>query len=37
MASLTNHADFLKATRDQRVVTKDMLLNEATKNTYFFF
>jgi hypothetical protein len=34
---LANHADFLKATRDQRVVPKQTLLNEATKNNYFFF
>lgn len=35
--SILNHSDFLKATRDQRVVGKDQLLNEATKHTYFFF
>lgn len=35
--SLVNHRDFLEATRDQRVVSKDVLLNETTKNNYFFF
>lgn len=30
-----NVADWLADTRDQRVVSKDTLLNEATKNTYF--
>jgi hypothetical protein len=34
---LSNHADFLASTRDQRVVSKQTLLNEATKNNYFFF
>jgi hypothetical protein len=35
--ALLNHADFLAATRDTRVVDQSTLLNEATKNTYFFF
>jgi hypothetical protein len=35
--ALLNHADFLAASRDTRVVDKGTLLNEATKNNYFFF
>lgn len=35
--SIVNHADFLAATRDVRMVPKEVLLNEVTKNTYFFF
>lgn len=34
--SILNHADFLKATRDVRIVPKEELRNEATKNTYFY-
>jgi hypothetical protein len=37
MAGLLSHRDFLEATRDQRVVGRGQILNEATKNTYFFF
>jgi len=37
MAGILSHADFLKATRDVRMVPKETLLNETTKNTYFFF
>lgn len=35
--ALIQHRDFLESTRDQRVVGREVLLNEATKNTYFFF
>ena len=37
MAGLSANADFLAATRDVRMVGKDVMLNEATKGTYFFF
>lgn len=33
---IQNHADFLKATRDVRIVPKEQLLNEATKRRYTY-